>query len=1518
MVWAAAALSLSGLEEVSWRRWNASTSSTAVVDAHLALLAEGRLTALTAGELWVFTGGAAETLPLSPPGIGTAMPATATTTLLVEIDCGTARPALAPPPVWLALAHALQVRVGRALCEREWSSFGGLYVCTRALSPSSSSPLPSCQLSFVAHASGTITAHVRFSSRNVRFPNAIDVVTNNKNKHKHNNKARTRVITSPYGTPATLVSRASTPVIAELKRRNNAVDGKSNDSHYEVRWATDGPTQPPLLFPAHALLLPRVDTLPPFTMLRRHAHDANVMCWLGDSGACEWVEDSILSYVKDAPTSLRGDDNESATSSSGGAGPDEADEGDSSGDSSGDSEDDGASDSSSDADSDDAAKKASQTVIAQGGKAGSLSAPESQKRATGKRTRSGLATDTATRTKDNTAQQHFASKAEQHHTTTSTSVPNATTYTSPWGDSSLDAAKSSSAGGADNVFDDYDIDKIELADLGDFGNIDDIAFNDVFDDGGAEKSGHTTTTTLYASSTPGTDSNVNVSMMAASPATTLYARTLSHPEGVSALSMLMAPTPPDDRPSTTPHAGVGTPSSFVGTPGNPYTPAPAFTPAHCVATPAVPEPTEDEVVTVPSWIVDMPSVVTSSHWHASLGSTRRERGSDEDYEQSKLEDARGYCPEEYVCKVSVRRTSRGQEYAYDPGAYVKAFCAQNIPKRGLTYAGHFTSDGSAVTDVSRKRVKAEAMLRNKPASHACTSSSAVTVELSATSQLAVTATRTPDPAPSVLVAVLATEAELLRRHQLSLATDNTGSSSNQQASASIHIADEGSPAQLAGLSHTDIAAAACLLAQQTVATFDLALEGANMDGPLAFLASRTRTRSHQLSIADLVTEPNAMDPPDPLFAELSPTLASNLLRADVVPAFVASLGGGCAYAHATLADCADSVTPLRTPLLLAGFHEDWLQVSPDTMQLWDKAPLEPYASPKPVAYQVLCPSIGTLTNAAAEFFHELTAVYEVCNLGSHSANASVNGANAHGLISIDVRDVDSSNPVRLSLTQVEAYRASLHKACARIAQATNTSKLMDPEHDTARVLYIILPLTDAKSTLDIIADACHHLAPPSSAVARGLAGMTLTVHFLSPEQVMRVGSTVHASPASLKNIAFSVYAKIRRMPRHVHANHISGLEITATHDAGGNASDDAFASIVPSPLPFPIPSTANAATDSSAPGLLYEPFAILADANAAPGNAADAEPPAFHCSYSVTQSGRWVVSVWTDARGELLDSFVSYAGPGTAHGEAAPLTPQDEFATRWSPGVVVSDAHADSAARLTHNLRAILRQGFELLRSADTSMPRRIVITALGALTAADREAWQAALSCSANLQTEGVSSVCVCAIPATQSNIQLLPAIEANPPTSPVSGSPSHPLTARFPFIVTHAGHSPAPPLHTDLMQARKTRIPAPVLASAHIVAPPAAALPDHAIRHVSDWPSVLGLELIVCHNAAEATAVDEHAAKVMVKTVAAELYALAWLRTSFLPPPRSRSLLPMHATVTARLQRLVQYYDEEYRPLS
>lgn len=68
------------------------------------------------------------------------------------------------------------------------------------------------------------------------------------------------------------------------------------------------------------------------------------------------------------------------------------------------------------------------------------------------------------------------------------------------------------------------------------------------------------------------------------------------------------------------------------------------------------------------------------------------------------------------------------------------------------------------------------------------------------------------------------------------------------------------------------------------------------------------------------------------------------------------------------------------------------------LTFWEKLRLEPYSTKKNIVYFALCPDSESLENMAINFFKDLSAVYEVCLLGTH--HPGVAGDRKRGVVPV--------------------------------------------------------------------------------------------------------------------------------------------------------------------------------------------------------------------------------------------------------------------------------------------------------------------------------------------------------------------------------------------------------------------------------------------------------------------------------------------------------------------------------------
>ncbi|XP_024380105.1 mediator of RNA polymerase II transcription subunit 13 isoform X3 [Physcomitrium patens] len=460
-----------------------------------------------------------------------------------------------------------------------------------------------------------------------------------------------------------------------------------------------------------------------------------------------------------------------------------------------------------------------------------------------------------------------------------------------------------------------------------------------------------------------------------------------------------------------------------------------------------------------------------------------------------------------------------------------------------------------------------------------------------------------------------------------------------------------------------------------------------------------------------------------------------------------------------------SILALPTPSLLVGYQEDWLKTSCSALHLWEKAPLEPYALAKQVNYHVICLASEPLVTAAADFFQQLSSVYEICRLGSHLPSGTAAGPTGSvgsfskqslsGFTLVDVPGVSHSgargefhNASNYSLAKafmgdmaanwnMAEYRKALRKVCKALPLSSGSSaNQRELELGPSTVVYVVCPVSDPAGILQTMVDACASLgsaitgadsqrhAPSTSGEDTmppsllGFSNPRFCLQLITAETIFKSSGPQASCVDVLKEVAMGVYNKVRRIPRH--SQKAEYLQNSGASDARGQFGNTVNPSGLQSNTPMPglwkdcsgqrgsghatiatlnssknhniwdggwksstqtdIGTAINQVTDENV-RYLYEPAYILARSGAqasavafcsdairdavagcnprATGNAssgsdvdstaitermdADANGVAeqaadLYCCYTWSVDWNWLVSVWTDARGELLDT----------------------------------------------------------------------------------------------------------------------------------------------------------------------------------------------------------------------------------------------------------------------------------------
>ncbi|KAL6994249.1 hypothetical protein U1Q18_012356 [Sarracenia purpurea var. burkii] len=543
-----------------------------------------------------------------------------------------------------------------------------------------------------------------------------------------------------------------------------------------------------------------------------------------------------------------------------------------------------------------------------------------------------------------------------------------------------------------------------------------------------------------------------------------------------------------------------------------------------------------------------------------------------------------------------------------------------------------------------------------------------------------------------------------------------------------------------------------------------------------------------------------------------------------------------------------SLFVLPLPAILMGYQDDWLKTSASSLQLWEKAPLEPYALQKHMTYYVICPDIDPLITAAADFFQQLGNVYETCKLGTHSPQSLGNQMDidsakwsSSGFILLDCPQsmkiesstaslVGSISDYFLSLSNgwdLTSFLKSLSKVLKALKLGSCfTSNPKEGNSGPCIVIYVVCPFPEPVAVLQTVIESSiavgsiilstdkerrsiihsqvgKALSCSASVDEQSISNVIALSGFCIPKLVLQIVTvdTIFrvTSPALnelvvLKEIAFTVYSKARRITRGSTTDvvqsssvssrsHLASMQMTSpipgmwkecigprisgpslsregeldaslrhgswdntwqSSRAGGFGCDPhktgdfllqdehymfepLFVLAEPGSVEHGVSPTvfANLASESSKPfsddcssGSFVQSSVSSGIVDASQNSQPDgSEPdgfgsvnqktlPSLHCCYGWTEDWRWLVCIWTDSRGELLDSNIFPFGGISSR--------QD---TKGLQSLFVQ----------------MLQQGCQILQAcsspdAGVVKPRDFVITRIGCFYELECQEWQKSL----------------------------------------------------------------------------------------------------------------------------------------------------------------------------------------------
>nr|GLL32579.1 mediator of RNA polymerase II transcription subunit 13 isoform X1 [Ipomoea trifida] len=522
-----------------------------------------------------------------------------------------------------------------------------------------------------------------------------------------------------------------------------------------------------------------------------------------------------------------------------------------------------------------------------------------------------------------------------------------------------------------------------------------------------------------------------------------------------------------------------------------------------------------------------------------------------------------------------------------------------------------------------------------------------------------------------------------------------------------------------------------------------------------------------------------------------------------------------------------TIAAVPYPGILVGYQDDWLKTSPSSLQLWEKAPFEPYAMPKNMLYYVVCPDIDPLTKAATDFFQQLGTVYDTCKLGTHSPHSLGNemeidsGKNSSsGFVLIDCPQsmkIDSSSASMLG--SISDYFLSLSngwdlesflKSLSKVLRTLKLSSCLNPKDGKSgpcTVIYVVCPFPEPLAVLQTVVESSTAIGSVmfssdkerrstlhnqvgkalsySAAVDEAFSNVLTLSGFCIPKLVLQIVPVdaifrVTSPPLSelviLKDIAFTVYNKARKISRGSSNDMAPSSLSSRSHpvlmqmtspvpgmwkDYGARGSSFQREGELDASLRH---GTWDSSWQTSRAGgigcdpnrigdfvfqdeirYLFEPLFILAepgsldrglsfpvsgnlasesskhlldDGVSGSGEVGSSSMPEMsesdgsgschqklHCCYGWTEDWRWLVCIWTDSRGELLDSYIHPFGGISSR--------QD---TKGLQSLFVQ----------------ILQQGCQILQAcapdASIANPRDFVIARIGCFFELECQEWQKAL----------------------------------------------------------------------------------------------------------------------------------------------------------------------------------------------
>ncbi|KAL0075005.1 mediator complex subunit 13 C-terminal-domain-containing protein [Phycomyces blakesleeanus] len=295
-----------------------------------------------------------------------------------------------------------------------------------------------------------------------------------------------------------------------------------------------------------------------------------------------------------------------------------------------------------------------------------------------------------------------------------------------------------------------------------------------------------------------------------------------------------------------------------------------------------------------------------------------------------------------------------------------------------------------------------------------------------------------------------------------------------------------------------------------------------------------------------------------------------------------------------------NLAPLRPPMILVGRDDNCIEGSSDLITFWEKMRLEPYVCRKNVQYVVLCPKGERLESQADEFFRKgLSVIYETCLLGNHRPYNLANGRN--GVVPVELLAHSSGNSWK-----TRQYKSYMN-ACLTLGSALGNKSVDNDQHV---VIYLVNPVENLSFSLDL--SRCFNALKMAFGMGLSKGKAQLVMQIVPVQHILLSSSFGGYTKFGLKEIAFSVYTR---------------CDTVVSRSTRGTLCDVPPKTAIYTPifvLTKPIPETIRFSLKKplSATPILLDRGAML------------------HLAYTFSVDKQWLIIVWSDHRGELLEYSV--------------------------------------------------------------------------------------------------------------------------------------------------------------------------------------------------------------------------------------------------------------------------------------